>query len=159
VSDIRTETSPDGRFEVTWRMSERMNGQWAATPAVRDLASGAVILALGDSRYDGQVMWGEHPGRFTLGLRRWPDGAHGLAVHVDADSATLRLGEEGAVQPLAEAEALIDGHFDARQPPPPPPPPPPAPPPSALRRALDIAGWVLFAGFMLGGALVALGVF
>ncbi|MCL9999708.1 MAG: hypothetical protein NBV68_10010 [Erythrobacter sp.] len=156
MSDTETETSPDGRFEVTYRMSERMNGQWAATPEVRDVGSGAVILALTDERLDGTVMWGERPGRFVLGLRRWPNGLYGLAVHVDADAGTVRLGKDGAVQPLAEAETLIKRHFDARQPPP-VPPPPPAPPLSPLRRAFDRAGWVLFAVMVLYGIALALG--
>ncbi len=156
MDDTRTEASPDVRFEVTYRMSERMNGQWAATPEVRDLASGAVILALTDDRLDGTVMWGERPGRFVLGLRRWPQGAQGLAVHVDADAGTLRLGEGGAERPLAEAQTLIERHFDALQPP--QAPPAPAAKPSPLRRAFDLAGWVLFAAMVVFGIARALGV-
>jgi hypothetical protein len=157
MSDTETVTSPDGRFEVTYRMSERMNGQWAATPTVRDLASGTVILAFTDDRLDGSVVWGEQPGRFVLRLRRWPNGLSGLAVDVDADAGTMRLGEDGAVQPLAEAEALIERHFDARQPPP-APPPPPAPALSPLRRAFDLAGWVLLAAAALFWIADSLGV-
>lgn len=156
MDDTRTEASPDGRFEVTYRMSERMNGQWAATPEVRDLASGAVILALTDDRLDGTVMWGERSGRFVLGLRRWPQGAQGLVVHVDADAGTLRLGEGGEVRPLAEAQTLIERHFDALLPP--PAPPAPAAKPSPLRRAFDLAGWVLFAAMVVFGIARALGV-
>jgi len=109
------ETSPDGRFEATYRLSEKMKGQWVATPQVRDLRESAVILALADDSLDGTVNWGAQPGRFSLALRRWPGKAGGLTARFDADAGTVRLGEGSEARPIAEAEALIADHFAAQE--------------------------------------------
>lgn len=116
MSEIERQTSPDGRFEAIFRLSERMNGQWAATPTLRDLRDDATILALTDERLDGSVTWSEVPGRFSLTLRRWPGVTTGVTAHFDVDRGTVTLGDAGAPQPLAEAASLIDAHFDREEP-------------------------------------------
>jgi hypothetical protein len=153
MSDTETRISPDGRLEATFRMSEMAHGQWVATPALRDLVSGATILALTDWAIDGAVTWGDRPGRVTLALRCWPDASDGVAVHFDVDAGTVRIGEAGKAQPIAEAGTLIADHFAARR----PPPRPAAPEPAPGRSWRDVAEWIAFALFMLAGLALLMG--
>jgi hypothetical protein len=155
VSDTATETSPDGLLEARFHHREMMHGQWIAAPEVRDRRSGAAVIALADGNLDGSVTWGDRPGCFTLMLRRWPDASHGLAVHCDVEAGTVRLGEEGAAEPLAEAAALIARHFEARIAAARPAQPEPGP--SPRRRLRDGAEWIALALFGLAGLAAAMG--
>ena len=153
MSDTRTETSPDGRFEVTYWAFERAPWQWVEAPEVRDLGTGETLFVFGDDNLDGAVIWGAAPGAFTIALRRWPDGQH-LTVRIDAAAGTVRLGDDGEAQPIAAAAELVTRHFEAHRPPAPPPPAPPAPA-SPLRRALDILGWIGLAAVLIAGLALA----
>jgi hypothetical protein len=154
VSGTETDMSPDGRFAVTYRLTEQMNGQWAATPTVRDLRSGAMIVALEDDCLDASVCWNEAPGGFSLAVRRWPGVTQGVSAHFDVDGGTVRLGDAGELRPLAEAASLIADHFAPQQAAAAPPAMPGTPTPSALRRLAEGAAITLF---IAGGLAVATG--
>ena len=114
MSGTETETSPDGRFVATFRLNERMKGQWVATPEVCDCREDRTVIAFGDGDIGGTINWGAEPGRFSLVLRRWPDARSGVSAHFDVDAGTVRLGAAGEPQPIAEAEALIGAQFAAQ---------------------------------------------
>ncbi|QIQ87386.1 hypothetical protein [Erythrobacter sp.] len=159
MSGTRTETSPDGRFEVEYWLSEGLHSQWRETPRVRDLAARRTVFELQDESFDASVEWHEEPGRFTLFVRRWPDGAYGLAVHVDVDAGTVRLGEEEEAQPLAKAERLVVRHFDERRRPARPisirrGPEPKAP---IMERVLDWVSYAFVALIVIGGFALWMG--
>ncbi|MFM7404020.1 MAG: hypothetical protein ACKO1N_08000 [Erythrobacter sp.] len=153
MTGSKTEVSPDGRFEVTYFESERMNGQWGATPTIHERVSGTTVLSLVDERIDGSVSWGEPSGHFSLLLRRWPDPAAYLRVYVDVDGGTVQLGEEGNAQPLATAPALVTQYFAEQAAAKAPPPPEPSTR-SALRAAVD---WLAIAALMLTGLALVMG--
>jgi hypothetical protein len=153
VSGTETETSPDGRFVATFRLRERMKGQWVATPEVRDCRGDRTVIAFGDDDIDGTIDWGKEPGRFSLVLRRWPGAGGGVSAHFDVDAGTVRLGAAGEARPIAEAEALIGAQFAAQAAATPSPPEEP----ERRHRLAQVAEWAGIALFLIAGLAVLMG--
>lgn len=105
-----THVSPDGAIRIEYSSQEMRMSLWVDTPHVVDAASGRTIFRPDSSLVSGEHTWGAD-GKFSLGLRKYPDGRFWVNLLFDINAGTVRVDGSDSVHPIADAARIVARKF------------------------------------------------